>query len=228
MIIDKEEKRKKICEELKDVWDCTILKIDVMETLYNFECYEAVVILVERDKKKLGCLIWEIKQYSCAVIIVIVPEFHAVKKYIEWGADLVFPHALAELINVYLYALFRRLEVKHMDEKNGKEQNIVKRGKLLIDWNLRVVYWNKKHVTALNDREKKFLYILAESSRKVVTYKIIFEQLWEASYEKDSSNMIWCFVRRLRKKLVEVEPEAGQIVRNVRKVGYYLNVDVDA
>lgn len=77
----------------------------------------------------------------------------------------------------------------------------------------------------LNEREKAFLYLLADSSRQVVTHEIIFEQLWKEPYEDDSANMIWCFVRRLRKKLEKTEPEATKIIQSIRKVGYYLDID---
>ena len=40
-----------------------------------------------------------------------------------------------------------------------------------------------------------------------------------------SANMIWCFVRRLRKKMEKTEPEAAKIIQSIRKVGYYLDID---
>ncbi|MFR7531678.1 MAG: winged helix-turn-helix domain-containing protein [Lachnospira eligens] len=67
--------------------------------------------------------------------------------------------------------------------------------------------------------------LLADSSRQVVTHEIIFEQLWKEPYGDDSANMIWCFVRRLRKKMEKTEPEAAKIIQSIRKVGYYLDID---
>ena len=60
---------------------------------------------------------------------------------------------------------------------------------------------------------------------RVVTHEIIFEQLWKEPYGDDSANMIWCFVRRLRKKMEKTEPEAAKIIQSIRKVGYYLDID---
>ena len=63
-------------------------------------------------------------------------------------------------------------------------------------------------------------------ARQVVTHEIIFEQLWKEPYGDDSANMIWCFVRRLRKKLEKTEPEAAKIIQSIRKVGYYLDIGI--
>ena len=77
-----------------------------------------------------------------------------------------------------------------------EKQKIIQKGKLLIDWCYHTVYWGEHELATLNEREKAFLYLLADSSRQVVTHEIIFEQLWKEPYEDDSANMIWCFVRR--------------------------------
>ena len=75
-----------------------------------------------------------------------------------------------------------------------EKQKIIQKGKLLIDWCYHTVYWGEHELATLNEREKAFLYLLADSSRQVVTHEIIFEQLWKEPYEDDSANMIWCFL----------------------------------
>lgn len=121
------------------------------------------------------------------------------KKYIEWGADLVFPHPSVSLINTYLYALLRRSDIAWNTGRKREKQEMIQKGKLLIDWRYHTAYWGERELTTLNEREKAFLYLLADSSRQVVTHEIIFEKLWKEPYGDDSANMIWCFVRRLRK-----------------------------
>ena len=106
-----------------------------------------------------------------------------------------------------------------------EEKEIIRKGKLLIDCRYHTVYWGKHELATLNEREKAFLYLLADASRQVVTHEIIFEQLWKEPYGDDSANMIWCFVRRLRKKMEKTEPEAAKIIQSIRKVGYYLDID---
>ena len=137
----------------------------------------------------------------------MIPGIQAVKKYIEWGADLVFPHPSVSLINTYLYALLRRSDITWNTGRKREKQEIIRKGKLLIDCRYHTVYWGKHELATLNEREKAFLYLLADASRQVVTHEI------------------WCFVRRLRKKMEKTEPEAAKIIQSIRKVGYYLDID---
>ena len=68
----------------------------VKEEIHAIAVYDAVVILVKSDNGVLGKLIWEVRQYSRAPIIVVIPGIHVVKKYIDWGADLVLSTQTAE------------------------------------------------------------------------------------------------------------------------------------
>ena len=94
-----------------------------MEHAISEESYLKIQQLVKSDNGVLGKLIWEVRQYSRAPIIVVIPGSHVVKKYIDWGADL-------------------------------------------------------------------------------------------------------CFVRRLRKKLEKSDPETVKLIQSIRKVGYYLDIDL--
>ena len=222
---DEVDKWSQLCEGLKKEWECTTVNLDVFEKFHTIAVYDAVLMLVRNDNGKLGRLIWEVRQYSRAPIIVVIPGIQAVKKYIEWGADLVFPHPSVSLINTYLYALLRRSDITWNTGRKREKQEIIRKGKLLIDCRYHTVYWGKHELATLNEREKAFLYLLADASRQVVTHEIIFEQLWKEPYGDDSANMIWCFVRRLRKKMEKTEPEAAKIIQSIRKVGYYLDID---
>lgn len=68
----------------------------MFEKFHAIAVYDAVVILVKSDNGVLGKLIWEVRQYSRAPIIVVIPGIHVVKKYIDWGADLVLCTQTAE------------------------------------------------------------------------------------------------------------------------------------
>lgn len=223
---DEVDKWSQLCEGVQTEWECTTVNLDAFEKFHTIAVYDAVLMLVRTDNGKLGRLIWEVRQYSRAPIIVVIPGIHAVKKYIEWGADLVFPHPSVSLINTYLYALLRRSDIAWNTGRKREKQEMIQKGKLLIDWRYHTVYWGERELTTLNEREKAFLYLLADSSRQVVTHEIIFEKLWKEPYGDDSTNMIWCFVRRLRKKLEKIEPEAAKIIQSIRKVGYYLDIGI--
>ena len=200
---DEVDKWSQLCEGLKNEWECTTVNLDVFEKFHTIAVYDAVLMLVRNDSRKLGRLIWEVRQYSRAPIIVVIPGIQAVKKYIEWGADLVFPHPSVSLINTYLYALLRRSDIAWNTGRKREKQEMIQKGKLLIDWRYHTAYWGERELTTLNEREKAL----------------------KEPYGDDSANMIWCFVRRLRKKLEKTEPEAAKIIQSIRKVGYYLDID---
>ena len=92
---DEVEKWKHLYEGLKHKWVCTMVDFEVFEKFHAIAVYDAVLMLLRKDNGLLGKLIWEVRQYSRAPIIVVVPGIHTIKKYIEWGADLVFPHHLS-------------------------------------------------------------------------------------------------------------------------------------
>ena len=98
-------------------------------------------------------------------------------------------------VNLDAFEKFHTIAVYDAVLIREKQKNRQK-GKLLIDWCYHTVYWGEHELATLNEREKAFLYLLADASRQVVTHEIIFEQLWKEPYEDDSANMIWCFVRR--------------------------------
>ena len=100
---DEVDKWSQLCEGLKNEWECTTVNLDVFEKFHTIAVYDAVLMLVRNDSRKLGRLIWEVRQYSRAPIIVVIPGIQAVKKYIEWGADLVFPHPSVSLITTCMH-----------------------------------------------------------------------------------------------------------------------------
>lgn len=223
---DEIEKWNQLCEGLKYKWVCTIVDLNVFEKFHAIAVYDAVVILVKSDNGVLGKLIWEVRQYSRAPIIVVIPGIHVVKKYIDWGAGLVFPHASASLVNVYLYSLLRRCDITWNTGREKERQDIIRRGRLLIDCRYHAVYWEDHQLKDLNEREIAFIYLLADAPRQVVKHEIIFDRLWREPYGSDSANRIWCFVRRLRKKLEKSDPETAKLIQSIRKVGYYLDIDL--
>ena len=105
------------------------------------------------------------------------------------------------------------------------EQKMIRRGKLLIDWRYHTVFWKNHQVISLNEKEKALLYLLAGSSKQVVSYENIFEWLWGKPYGEGSDNIIWCFVRRFRNKMKKVDPEAEENIKNVRRVKCYLDTN---
>ena len=80
-------------------------------------------------------------------------------------------------------------------------------------------YWNNKNIF-LTKLEYDFLYLLTSSPMRVYTYEQIYQIIWKDYPVGDTKNIIWCLVKRLRKKLNVVEAGAGNCIVSVRDIGY--------
>ena len=71
------------------------------------------------------------------------------------------------------------------------------------------INWNgiELHLTR---REYDFLYLLASSPKRIYTFEQIYQLVWKDYPVGDIKNIIWCLVKRLRKKLNAVEDGIGE------------------
>ena len=90
---------------------------------------------------------------------------------------------------------------------------------MLISRELHKTYWNQTELN-LNKKEYDFLYLLASSPRRIYTFEQIYQIVWKDYLVGDIKNIIWCLVKRLRKKLNTIEDGAGNCIVSVREVGY--------
>lgn len=81
---DEVDKWSQLCEGLKNEWECTTVNLDVFEKFHTIAVYDAVLMLVRNDNGKLGRLIWEVRQYSRAPIIVFFVKHFSLKKASEF------------------------------------------------------------------------------------------------------------------------------------------------
>lgn len=58
------------------------------------------------------------------------------------------------------------------------------------------------------------------SPRRIYTFEQIYQLIWKDYPAGDIKNIIWCLVKRLRKKLNTIEDGAGNCIVSVREVGY--------
>lgn len=104
--------------------------------------------------------------------------------------------------------------VIHIERKNG----VIEFPDLIID--------DFKHKVCLNGREVvltlteyKVLLYLAESPERVFSKEQIFRAVYEEDYVDDISNIIYCQIYSLRKKL-QSKMYQKQYIHTVRGVGY--------
>ena len=79
--------------------------------------------------------------------------------------------------------------------------------------------WNEIEL-CLTKQEYDFLYLLALSPKRIYTFEQIYQLVWKDYPVGDIKNIIWCLVKRLRKKLNVVEDGAGNCIVSVRNIGY--------
>ncbi|MEQ2714682.1 winged helix-turn-helix domain-containing protein [Hominisplanchenecus faecis] len=57
------------------------------------------------------------------------------------------------------------------------------------------------------------------------TFEQIYQLVWKDYSVGDIKNIIWCLVKRLRKKLNVVEDGAGNCIVSVRDIGYKIELN---
>ena len=88
-----------------------------------------------------------------------------------------------------------------------------------------------RQVASLYDEELKLtpkefgvLSLLARHAGKPVAIKDIFEEIWDEPYNSFDSNTVMVHIRRIRKKLSQVD-SSREFIKTVFGVGYRLEVD---
>lgn len=88
-----------------------------------------------------------------------------------------------------------------------------------------------RHVVTLHDEELKLipkefgvLSLLARHAGSPVAIKDIFEEIWDESYNSFDSNTVMVHIRRIRKKLSQID-SSREFIKTVFGVGYKLEVE---
>ena len=152
------------------------------------------------------------------IIILNNKTIEKERELIYAGADCVMDiNSSAEEINLHLFSLLRRTK-EWKDYKKLSETNIVQ-GKLVMNQSNYEARWNEIELR-LTKQEYDFLYLLALSPKRIYTFEQIYQLVWKDYPVGDIKNIIWCLVKRLRKKLNVVEDGAGNCIVSVRDIGY--------
>ncbi len=120
-----------------------------------------------------------------------------------------------------VYALIRRYTEWETEKK--KEDGSIVIGPLRMNSFTRTLYWNQAEISVVK-REFDFLYLLASTPERVYTYSQIYRIVWQEYPQDDITNMIYCMVHRLKKKLRDVDEQAYDMIHSVKEVGYCLKL----
>ena len=140
-------------------------------------------------------------------ILVLLPEGAKNRaEIIRAGADVVLetPYDLKE-VELQAYALIRRYII--WESKETGSERLIEIGSLNIYILKRVVYWNQMQIDLVK-REFDLLYLLAATPGRVYTYSQIYQSVWKEYPQDDVTNMIYCLVHRLKKKLRKIDVKA--------------------
>lgn len=75
-----------------------------------------------------------------------------------------------------------------------------------------------KEIIKLRKKERKFLYLLYKNKKRIITYEIIQEYIWNEKFMSD--NALKVFIKELRKKL------PINIIKNIINEGYILQTEI--
>jgi two-component system, OmpR family, KDP operon response regulator KdpE len=152
------------------------------------------------------------------VIVLTVKDSEQDKiEILDTGADdyLTKPFKVGELQSRIKVAL------RH-SHGNVSGDNILKTGKLSIDFSKRIVTIDKKEIK-LTPTEYSFLCLLAKHAGKVVTQTQIMREIWNPNLETETQ-YLRIYVLQLRRK-IEVDPGNPKIIITEPGVGYRLIVE---
>ena len=185
--------------------------------------YHLILIAVKQEPEMTCQLVETIRKLVITPMIVLLPEHPEIRnKIIQSGADVVLKQPYtAEEISLQAYALIRR----YTEWKSERKEEIpVRVGKLEILPLQRMVKWDHERVPVVK-REFDFLYLLASTPGRVYTYGQIYQLVWQEYPHGDITNIIYCMVHRLKRKLKHIDANAEHIIISVKEVGYCLKAD---
>lgn len=207
-----------IIKELFGISDDEVVENLMLDPRYQ---YHLILIAVKQEPEIICQLVETIRKMVITPVIVLLPDHSEMRnKIIQSGADVVLTQLCIEEISLQAYALIRR----YTEWKSERKEEIpVMVGKLEIFPLQRTVEWEHKRIPVVK-REFDFLYLLASTPGRVYTYSQIYQLVWQEYPHGDITNIIYCMVHRLKRKLKNVDVNAEHIIISVKEVGYCLKI----
>ena len=205
--------------------NCMIIKytVNFQEFLYELSVYpyDILVLALTTEAEKICRLLRIIRKMASKPIVVCMEGSVEEKMQVIYaGADeIIETNRKQEDTFIRIYSLMQRYK-RWSDVKENKNTCIdIHEGKLMMERKIYEAYWNGQKMN-LTRQEYDFLYLLASAPRRIYTFEQIYQLVWKDYPVGDIKNIIWCLVKRLRKKLNIVENDAGNCIVSVRDVGY--------
>lgn len=184
--------------------------------------YDIILIRLLQDIEALCAVSSCIRMMTFIPVLFLVSDAEGMKKkLIHAGADAVTDmNSPAEEMELLIFPLARRHLHWHQKESERDRMRNIRTGRLVMDRERYRAYWNGCQLQ-LTRQEYDFLYLLASSPKRVYTFEQIYHLVWREDYPAgDVKNIIWCVLRRIRKKLNAIDAAAGGCIVSIRDVGY--------
>ncbi len=155
----------------------------------------------------------KIREWSSIPIIVLTVRDYEKDKVIllDNGADdyLTKPFSINELK--------ARIRVAFRHKIKGKEQQVFKSRRIIIDYNKRVVTVDDEKVK-FTPREYAVLTLLSRNAGKVLTQNYILKELWGPNFQEESQ-YLRIYILQIRRK-IEEDPANPSMIITEPGVGY--------
>ena len=193
---------------------------NLQECLYNLTIFSYDVVLIKIAKNNLDIIrtVSAIRMISYVPLLVVTDtKINQVREIVYAGCDIVLDiNCDNDNISIQLWTLARRYRLWIKESPN---YGIIKKGKLTIDKKQYTVKWSGIKID-LTRQAHEFLCLIAMSPNRIYTFEQIYQLVWKDYPVDNIQNIIWCLVKRLRKKLNAVEINAGNCITSVRNIGY--------
>lgn len=203
--------------KVKSIYEVCCVEYE-QELLNRLSIFAYDLIILEN---MVGCnvtcrCVWSVRKiYN--IPIIVFSDIDDKKALIYAGADIVLEKScnIAE-IQVEVFALMRRW--KSGQKMQYKLLNL-KNGKLFLNIDVYDAYWNRQEL-GLSRLEFDFIYFLVLTPGRVYTFEQLYHIVWKQIPVGNVQNVVWCLVKRIRKKMNKVEIKAGKCIANIRGIGY--------
>ena len=202
---------------------CKEVKAKQLGTVLILTARDVLIIGVILYKENISNIISAIRKITQIPIIILTDASSLLcmswkKESIYAGADCVMDiNSTIEEVDLQIFSLARRNNKQKITQKQS--ETMINKAKLVMNHKKHKVFWNNVALH-LTRQEYNFLYLLAVTPMRVYTFEQIYQLVWKDYSVGDIKNIIWCLVKRLRKKLNAVEDGAGNCIVSVRDIGY--------
>ncbi len=100
-----------------------------------------------------------------------------------------------------------------------KDESVLRVCGLEIHFNLRTVCYNHQKID-LTAKEYALLCVLALNKGITLEYDRIYQTVWNEEPFGNTKNTVTCHIGNLRRKILQVAPDAQFTIKNIRSVGY--------